>query len=104
MTLIEPVDFVVRFFPSPMGKIHAMVCMDEDGRANVYLNPALKFQVNKIINVVRHELSHVANNDFARHDIEEIEAHPALVKLIPMGDYIIAVSSSEGGESYGSFD
>ena len=71
MTLIEPMDYVVRFIDLPP-RIHAFTSIDEDGRANIYINRRMNSAAHR--GSFLHEINHLQRNDyFSDRDIRFIE-------------------------------
>ena len=91
MVLVESSDFVVRSSALPL-HCPAATIMDNDDRANIYINPDAPNPLEKL----RHELSHVLRHDFSRHDIREIESESALVEICPVDDdYVIVKEGND---------
>lgn len=64
-------DYCVRVIDLPY-EVRGFVALSPDGFANIYLNARLSRDEQR--NTFRHELRHVANNDFySERDIRSIE-------------------------------
>ena len=64
-------DYVVRETPMPSEKEHGFCLIDEDGRANIYLNSLIP-EMEKL-RALRHELIHYDDSDHYR-DQERAES------------------------------
>lgn len=68
--MIEGADFVVRITVFPHG-VHGCVAEDSDGFYNIYINSRDSFE--RQMKAIDHELRHIVNHDFAKHDYREAE-------------------------------
>lgn len=65
------IDYLVRMVKLP-GSIRGAVRLSEDGFANIYINDSLSPTAK--LEVFRHELNHIKNNDFYNgKPIEDVE-------------------------------
>lgn len=60
----------VRLLQLPV-TIRGFVKENEDGTYTIVLNSRLSYEQN--LKTYKHELSHIANNDFQKHDVNEAE-------------------------------
>ena len=70
-TLCYNQDYVVREHEFPTRKIHGICLLDEEGRANIYLNIMDPSEVQ--LEAMKHEIFHLTKNDHYR-DRETAEA------------------------------
>lgn len=70
--MILPIDgeYFVRVVDMPYG-IHGCVMLNDDGTHSVYINA--RDSVDRQRKAYKHELRHIINNDFAKHDAAEAE-------------------------------
>lgn len=72
MTLIEPMDYVVRLVALPT-RVRAFTSVDEEGRANIYINKLLPRYAQE--HSFWHELEHILQGDFwSLRDIRLVES------------------------------
>lgn len=82
--LAEGSDFVIRPANLPQ-KVHSAVLIDQDGRANIYINP----NAEEIVTHIEHELDHVWNDDHYKTDIRQIETpHGKRIKIESYEDWV----------------
>lgn len=82
--LAEGSDFVIRQAPLPI-RIPSAVLIDEDGRANIYINP----DAGKLVDHIEHELEHVWNSDHSKKDIHQIETpHGGKIRIMCYEDWL----------------
>lgn len=60
----------VRLLQLPV-TIRGFVKENEDGTYTIVLNSRLSYEQN--LKTYKHELSHITNNDFQKHDVNEAE-------------------------------
>lgn len=96
MMLAESSDFVTRPAPLPI-RCPAAVCVDEDGRANLYINP----NAPNPVSLAEHELDHIMRGDFQMSDIDVIESGRRMAKLCQndYGDFYAIEVDSDGTKS-----
>ncbi|XOQ44262.1 MAG: Toxin-antitoxin system, toxin component [Clostridium sp.] len=64
-------DYVIRYINLPC-TVKGVTVMDEEGFFNVYINARLSYESQQ--KAIRHELTHIARDDFFRiSKLEEIE-------------------------------
>lgn len=70
-TTDESGEFTVRFIDLP-ASIEAMVILDTEGHANIYVNSCISFEARR--RVIKHELAHVRRDDVhSERDIRDVE-------------------------------
>ena len=68
--MIEGVN--IGFLEHAPAGFHGMVVKNDDGSYTILLDPNDTFEQR--MKTVRHELEHILNDDFAKLDVQEIEA------------------------------
>lgn len=69
--IVESADYTVRLVSLPDG-VHGCVSEDADGYYSVYINA--KDSRERQYKALEHEVKkHIVGNDFAKHDVREIE-------------------------------
>ena len=68
--MIEGADFIIRMSDFPYG-IHGCVSEDSEGFFNIYINSRDSYHRQR--KALAHELRHIVNHDFAKHDVREAE-------------------------------
>lgn len=68
--MIEGVN--IGFLEHAPAGFHGMVVKNDDGFYTILLDPNDTFEQR--LKTFRHELEHILNNDFAKLDVQEIEA------------------------------
>lgn len=68
--MIEGVN--IEYLEHAPASFHGMVVKDDDGFYTILLDPNDTYEQR--LKTVRHELEHILNNDFAKLDVQEIEA------------------------------